>query len=221
MSKFRWYNQPSKHSERIAMAPHEITLDDYRLSDPEIRAALRSLLLAQSADEKTVVIEELGICRGRTRIDMAVVNGGIHGYEIKSDRDSLRRLRKQVEIYNKVVAKATLVIGCAHLEESLALVPDWWGVMQAETTSGQVQFETVRTAGANPRIEIRSLVELLWRDTAISLLDQKGATRGVRSKPRRIVWDRICEQFEKHEIAVAVCDQLRFRVMSEGLQPPS
>ena len=35
-------------------------------------------------------VEELGVCRGRVRVDVAVVNGTLHGYEIKSDRDSLR-----------------------------------------------------------------------------------------------------------------------------------
>lgn len=204
------------------MVPSEETFEGYRLSDPEIRSELRALLQElHSVDEETVLLEELGICQGRARIDLAVVNGVIHGYEIKSDRDNLRRLRKQVGIYNKVVDKATLVVGCAHLSESLALVPDWWGVMQVEARAGEVHFETVRRACVNPQVEVRSLVELLWRDAAISLLDQKDATWGVRSKPRRMVWDRICEQFEKHEIATAVRNQLRFRVMNEGLQPPS
>ena len=197
------------------MSLPEVAQEEYRLSDPDIRGALRKRLQrAQSVEEETVLIEELGICQGSTRIDLAVVNGVIHGYEIKSDRDSLRRLRKQVEIYNRVVDKATLVVGNAHLEESLELIPGWWGVWQAESKSGQIRFETVREAFENPWVEVQSLVELLWRDDALSLLDRKNATWGVRSKPRRIMWDRICEQFEKAEIAAAVREQLRFRVMS-------
>ena len=197
------------------MSLPEDALEKYRLSDPDIRGALRTMLQeAQNEEEETILIEELGICQGSTRIDMAVVNGVIHGYEIKSDRDSLRRLCKQVGIYNRVVDKATLVVGSAHLAESLELIPDWWGVLQAESKSGQVRFQTVREAFENPGVEVQSLVELLWRDDALSLLDRKNATWGVRSKPRRMVWDRICEQFEKDEIAAAVREQLKFRVMS-------
>ena len=204
------------------MSLPEEMLKETRLGDPEIRTALLTRLKDEhDCDAETVLIEELGICQGMARIDLAVVNGVIHGYEIKSDRDSLRRLRKQVEIYNRVVDKATLVVGCTHLQESLELIPDWWGVLQAEMNAGQVEFEVVRSALCNHQVEERSLVELLWRDAALRLLDQKDATWGVRSKPRRMVWDRICEQFARDEIANAVRDQLKSRVMKEGLQPPS
>ncbi|HET7057847.1 MAG TPA: sce7726 family protein, partial [Nitrospiraceae bacterium] len=70
------------------------------LGDSDIRRVLRSKLLLKHADElDTVIIEELGLCRGQVRVDLSVVNGLLHGYEIKSDRDSLRRLRSQAELY--------------------------------------------------------------------------------------------------------------------------
>ena len=192
------------------------------LSDPEIRLALHSMLRERYAGESgTVFIEELGICQGLARIDIAVVNGVLHGYEIKSDRDNLRRLTSQVEIYSKVVDKATIVVGCRHLVESLALVPDWWGVIQVESGSKGVHFKTIRRGRGNPQIEARSLVELLWRDDAIGLLIQRGAARGVRSKPRRMVWDRICERFEVEDIASAVRKRLRGRVVLQGPAQPS
>lgn len=79
----------------------------------EIRQALRLRLSNKHAKEadtvfaNTVFIEELGICCGQGRIDLAVVNSLFHGYEIKSDRDSLRRLDNQVELYSKVLDRAT------------------------------------------------------------------------------------------------------------------
>jgi hypothetical protein len=73
-------------------------------SDVAIRPALRSRLLVEHAhDPETVLIEELGLRRGLVRVDIAVVNGLLHGYEIKSDRDSLRRLAKQVDVYSAVL----------------------------------------------------------------------------------------------------------------------
>ena len=75
---------------------------DVVLGDSDIRAVPRSSLFFKHLDEAdTVVIEELGLCRGQVRVDVAVVNGLLHGYEIKSDRDSLRRLGVQVEVYGK------------------------------------------------------------------------------------------------------------------------
>ena len=191
------------------------------LSDPEIRQGLRSLLRKKhSGKPQTVFIEELGISQGRARIDMAVVNGQLHGYEIKSDRDSLRRLPDQVELYSRVVDKATLVVGDRHLAESSILVPEWWGILRVASSVRGLQFKTVRRGRRNPNVEARSLVELLWRTDAINLLEQRGVAHGVRSKPRRAVWDKICEYFEAKEIAVAVRDHLRARATQQDpLQP--
>lgn len=70
-----------------------MVVKDFALCDADIRSVLRSRLSFQHAAEAdTVVIEELGLCRGQVRVDVSVVNGLLHGYEIKSDRDSLRRL---------------------------------------------------------------------------------------------------------------------------------
>ena len=182
------------------------------LSDTDIRLALLPQLREMyAAEPQTVFIEELGLCQGRARIDIAVVNGVIHGYEIKSDRDSLRRLAGQVEIYSKVVDRATIVVGNRHLAEALSSVPNWWGVLQTEETPSAVSFKLIRNGHYNPQIEARSLVELLWLDDAIDLLSRIGADRGVRSKPRRMVWDRICEQLDLEEIADAVRARLMAR----------
>src|SRR5262245_26146770 len=61
-----------------------------QLGDAEIRHALRAYLRARYADKPgTAILDELAICRGQVRVDLAVVNGSVHGYEIKSDRDTL------------------------------------------------------------------------------------------------------------------------------------
>ena len=182
------------------------------LGDSAIRARLRSRLLGQHGqDADTVLIEELGIGRGQVRIDIAVVNGLLHGYEIKSDRDSLRRLVTQVDIYGKVLDQATLVVGSRFLAEALDIVPAWWGVLHVRPTPQGMQFRTVRRPRRNPQRDPRVLVELLWSDQAIALLEDRNATRGVRGKPRRVVWDRICDRFDVDEIAAAVRARLKTR----------
>ena len=194
-------------------------LQDRVFGDAEIRRALRLRLsngYAKQAD--TVVIEEFGICRGQGRIDLVVVNSRFHGYEIKSDRDSLRRLDSQVDLYSKVLDRATIVVGDRHLSATLGIVPQWWGVLLFQSGPKGTRFRVVRRARNNPRIDPRSLVELLWLDESIALLDQRAAARGVRGKPRRIVWDRVCEHFQVQEIAAKVRDQLKAR---RGLQAPA
>ena len=188
------------------------------LGDADLRPALRSTLIAKHADQpETVILEELGVCRGRVRVDVAVVNGSLHGYEIKSERDSLRRLSVQVDFYGKVLDRATLVVGEGHLAAALDLLPAWWGVLSIHQTAHEPRFKTVRRGRQNPRKDPRSLVEFLWLDDALALLETRDVARGVRGKPRRFVWDRICEHFSVDEIAAAVRAQLMARAATQAL----
>ena len=185
---------------------------DIVLRDADIRPALRTNLLGKHAGEAdTVIIEELGVCRGRVRVDLAVVNGTLHGYEIKSDRDSLRRLATQIDFYGKVLDRATLVVGERYLPNALDVLPAWWGVLRIQEMPRRQRFETIRRGRKNPHRDPRALVEFLWLDDALALLEERQVARGVRGRPRRLIWDRVCEHFSVDEIAAAVRAQLKAR----------
>ncbi len=190
--------------------------------DVDIRPALRSRVLEPfPKGEDVAVVEELGICRGQVRVDLAVVNGRLDGYEIKSDRDSLRRLEGQVGFYGKVLDRATLVVGERHLTEAAERLPAWWGILRVDPALGQPHFEEVRQGEPNPGRDPRALAELLWLEEAVALLEAHGAARGVRGKPRRVVWDRICESCDIDEIGRTVRDRLRARAALRAVPPPT
>lgn len=182
------------------------------LGDSAIRAALRARLRKEREKEpRAVVIEELGLCRGQARLDVALVNGLLHGYEIKSDRDSLRRLHRQVDIYGKVLDRATLVVGDRFLAAAPGIVPPWWGVLHAEVPQDRIKLRTVRRPRRNQHRDPRFLVEMLWSEHAMEILERRDAARGVRHKPRRVIWDRVCERLSLEEIADAVRAGLKAR----------
>ena len=70
-------------------------------------------------DKKVRIIEELGVKHGTARVDIAVVNGIMHGYEIKSDKDTLQRLPRQISTFNPIFDQLTLVVGKIIGEEIL------------------------------------------------------------------------------------------------------
>jgi hypothetical protein len=191
-----------------------------QVGDADIRPLLRAHVAAEHAlQPDTVFVEELGLCRGQVRVDLAVVNGSFHGYEIKSDRDSLRRLDTQVAVYSKVVDRATIVVGQRHLEDVRETVPSWWGIIRIDSPANRSpRLRRVRRGRRNPTIEPRALVELLWLEDALALLDGRGLARGVRGKPRRVVWDRICEHFTVDAIAREVRTRLKAR--AAPAEPP-
>jgi hypothetical protein len=63
-----------------------------RMRDGDIRAALHAHLIVEHQEEPdTRFLDELSLC-GLVRVDVAVINGTLAGYELKSDQDTLRRL---------------------------------------------------------------------------------------------------------------------------------
>ena len=83
-----------------------------KMLDRDVRlAVLNKVLKEHINDTSTLVIEEMGVNHGRNRVDIAVINGEIHGYELKSDSDNLLRLPKQAEAYSNIMDKVTLVVG--------------------------------------------------------------------------------------------------------------
>lgn len=174
------------------------------LGDRDIRPALRTYLRAPG----DVLIEEMGVCGGQVRVDLAVVGDTLDGYEIKSDRDSLRRLAGQVDLYGRVFERMTMVVGPRHFEAVLRTVPASWGLLLVDEA---LDLSPVRQARLNEAVDSRYLVELLWLEECMALLEAHGAARGVRGKPRRDVWGRVCERLTTKDVAAAVRDALRRR----------
>src|SRR5688572_54996 len=107
------------------MRPAVISLAPRSSFDPskdrDVRTLLKQHLVAMHGPA-TVLLDELGLCQGDVRVDVAVVDGELSGFEIKSPADSLARWPKQRRVYSKVVDRAwlvasekTLEIGRAHV----------------------------------------------------------------------------------------------------------
>lgn len=67
---------------------------------------------------------------GECRADIAILNGTITVYEIKSERDSLTRLERQIQNYRRVFSRIVVIVAENHLEDVLNAVPDEVGVLR-------------------------------------------------------------------------------------------
>lgn len=182
------------------------------MRDRDIRAALWALLDEEHAnDPDTLVLDELGICQGETRADVAVVNGSLAAFEIKSDRDTLTRLPGQVEAYQRVFDIVTVIVGGRYVERIVEAIPETWGVIQAVPEPHSVELRPLREPLKNERVDPLSVTQLLWRDEALALLEGRGLAKGLRSKPRRLLWQAIVDQLSPEEVSEAVRAQLKAR----------
>lgn len=167
-------------------------------SDRIIRLALRACLEKDiekynlENNHPAKILEEFSVRHGIARIDIVVINGTMHGYEIKSDRDTLGRLPEQMNEFNTVFDKLTLIVGKCHLHEAIHIVPDWWGIMVAKVnTNGQVIFNMIREPEDNQEQVGISIARLLWRGEALQILEEQNKAKGVRSKPREFIYKRL------------------------------
>jgi hypothetical protein len=182
------------------------------MRDRDIRDELLPLLNSQyKNDSDTLIVEELGLCQGIARIDLAVVNGSIHGYEIKSEKDNLKRLQTQQEIYNKVLDYVTIVADTRHLHKIEQTVPSWWGIEEVTVQNGMPCTSALRTSTRNPAVDPSALVQLLWRDEALTLLKTYNLLKGVSSKPRKVLWDRLASSLSLSELSAGIREIIKAR----------
>ncbi|OPY98943.1 hypothetical protein A5906_30780 [Bradyrhizobium sacchari] len=162
------------------------------MRDFDVRQALRRDLDQQHRDDaRTRIVEEMGIWAGSVRVDIAVINGELSGYEIKSARDTLARLPAQQELYSQVFDRVTLVVADHHSKKASALIPEWWGVMIATMANGQaVSLQEVRPSYGNPGVDALQVARLLWRPEAVAILHRHGLVKGFRSAAA----DKLCRR---------------------------
>lgn len=181
------------------------------MRDVDVRRALHQDLGARYDPSDTLIVDEFGICNGASRVDVAVVNGKLTGYEIKSAVDRLDRLSGQVEVYGQVLDEVTLVAAEGHLDEATELVPAWWGIVEARGDRTEVSLRCLRPAEPNPDPDTFALARLLWRDEALEVLESYELADGVRSKPRRFLWRRLAESLDHECLAEAVRAAIKTR----------
>lgn len=174
-----------------------------RMLDKDVRQAVKDKILkAHINDPSTLVIDELGLDHGRNRVDIAVINGELHGYELKSDSDNLLRLPQQSMTYSSIMDKVTLVVGEKHAQEAINIIPNWWGIKIATMNHrGSVNIVTYRRNKKNKDIDPFELSKLIWKEEALALLAIKVKVDWrIRKLTRKDIYKLIVDTFSLDEI---------------------
>jgi hypothetical protein len=182
------------------------------MRDGDVRRAVLSDLSARHSDDReTRIVEEMGVWSGSARIDVAVINGELSGFELKSDRDTLGRLETQAEIYGHVFDRVTLVVGSKHAKKALALIPDWWSVVVASADGNRISLNPEREGSLNPNQRPELIAELLRKEEALDLLACHGLDCGWRSKRVRLIYERLAQCLPFDALKAGVRDALKAR----------
>ena len=192
-----------------------MSMSFYYLRDQDFRSTLKTHLSKQAFvlnDPRCLVIDELGLCQGSARIDVAVLNGKVHGYEIKSDMDTLERVESQLSVYIKIFDHLTFVVGEKHRVNIEEKIPDWCGIsMVFRNGKDEIKLKQIRRAKRNKNVDPYSLVQLLWKDEAIALLRQFGNSGGLQNKSRKVLWERLATDVPSPQLNKYIRETLKSR----------
>ena len=136
------------------------------------KAALtHKVLLGKHSLQTAAMLTEFRV--GECKADLAILNGIATVYEIKSERDSLVRLDRQVRAYANVFVRVYVIAADAHVDAVLRTVPDEVGVLclnrrhnistvreagdQPERTSPSAIFDSIRTQEARMILEAHGI----------------------------------------------------------------
>ena len=183
------------------------------MNDKEIRQNFhKKILRRQHAHKNTLVIDELGLNHGKCRADIAVVNGYLAGYEIKSNKDSLHRLEEQVKSYNAVFDKISIIVGDRYIDSIQNYIPKCWGIIiSVRGKRGAVNFDTTRKARTNKNINPLAMARLLWRNEAAEILMQKQMSPKILRQPRAILYECLVDILNICELRKNVREYLKNR----------
>ena len=127
------------------------------------KAALtHKILLGKHSLQTASMLNEFRV--GECKADLAILNGTSTVYEVKSERDSLNRLERQVAAYAKVFARVYVIAAEDHVDAVKGSVPEDVGILllnsrhqisplreatdRPESTSPAAIFDAIRTEEA-------------------------------------------------------------------------
>jgi hypothetical protein len=166
-----------------------------------VRNALRVRVLT-AINRACETVDELWVPRSHERADLAVIGQSMDGFEIKTERDTLRRLPRQIDAYGRLFDRCSVVVAQKHHDQAAQMLPVWWGITTAHVNGG-VSFTEIRQPQRNPSIDPEILVRLLWKEEATIALMKLGAPPDEGAS-RGVLWRALLEAASLSQLRSAV-----------------
>lgn len=188
--------------------------------DSDIRKVLYSEFLKEKKFTKnpkeTIIIDEFSSSYSSARIDISVLNGSLHGYEIKSERDTLERLPKQVEYYTKIFEYITVVTTEKYIKKVIEIIPEFFGIFLIENKKGILKLKKIRNSKKNKNIDYFELAKLLWKEELKEIL-KENKIKKVSSLTRIELTKKLVENIPCNIIKKNVLNKIKNRIIDRAV----
>jgi hypothetical protein len=177
--------------------------------DHDVRMAAHQLL---TQCREPFVLDEFNLWDCRADI-VSIHDDYMNGYELKSASDNLLRLPKQVNDYSEICKYSTLIVADTHLVEASGIIPAYWGLIIAHDYDGTTSLERERDPQASPVLDGHRIASLLWRDETLDILHNLHLDKGVRTKPKPILWDVLADHLSLDHLQHIVYTTIKRRTL--------
>ena len=150
---------------------------------------------------KVRIIEEKVIHGSRADV-LAITEGAVLGFEIKSDNDTYARLKTQIKDYESFCDRCYVVVGESHIHVA-EYVPEYWGIIVVNEENVIVD----RDASPCPKFKINNQLDILWRNELLNIQLKEGIPK-LMNKRRREIYKRLIDTAGEPVIKADICEQL-------------
>lgn len=144
------------------------------IRERDIKAALIDWLYEKGHVQDAVIINEMVVANWSRRADVAIANGRLSAFEIKSDADTLKRLPGQVDLFSSHFDKVTLVVATKFVSTVLENYPPEIGVLEVVSDGGSIRLRQARAGRIVETKDASVLSSFLTKSDLCRLLRNEG-----------------------------------------------
>lgn len=180
--------------------------DRYRVEHSYKTAITQKVLLGRHSIRTASLVNEFYV--DGCKADIAIFNGTSTAYEIKSERDKMDRLDRQLSSYKKCFSKVYVITGESHLKDVRSIAPEGVGIL---ILNSRFQISTIREASSNiDDLDIGAMADSVKQSELFSMLNKLGVpTPDVANTEIRTKVKKILKGFPKDEIQSVMVSVLR------------
>ena len=192
------------------------------LYDRDMREALFSYF--EDSFSKIRFLEEFTM--GKSRADAVMITDEeLVGFELKSDKDSLVRLHRQILDYDKYYDRNYVVVGRHFASKISEAVPEHWGIIEVYDAGNskeddeynersakktEIVVKEIRTATSHNKNNLNRQLEFLWREELIRVV-RAYKLGGVSGKNKVKLRKMLREGIEKDKLKLEFQHQMMER----------
>ena len=138
---------------------YKVLIQSYRCEYVYKNEIINQLLLKKYRTENTIAFNEFKV--GDSLVDFAMMNGESKAFEIKTELDTPRRLKKQMFDYRKIFNKCYIVVDANECEYYSRHLDETTGIVALSYERGRIRLDEYRSATRIEKIDSDVLMKCL------------------------------------------------------------